>query len=739
MGSGMHGTTSAQESVLRDAFSGRSDRQVELPVSPFDGLVITRVIAIFALALLAYSFNDGPETNRLVLAILGVAALQPLLPVFWKYQWSYRQAQMVTDIGACAVFVLVAPDYYWLFLIVVAAIIGNHAVLASLRSYVAISLLALGMMAATGAVAGVEQYERGVGVVFILAGGLGYIGAQTRASTRSARADLLHALSAASGLAHLTDLNSGVVNVVGDTEAVVGWPLDQWRSMDHRDIIHPDDFDGFWIDLDTAVDGMLIDRTARIRTSDDRWIWLRDVSRVVMHRNRPHVRGFSIDVSAQQDGLDRVTTEASTDVLTGLRNRRALLVELEARRHLAGHHLILIDLNRFKEVNDTLGHDAGDVLLGIVARRLATCLRPNDVLARLGGDEFAIIMDGMRDSAAVAALVDRIAFEVSLPAEVAGVRITTSISAGIVAARDGEADDLTMLRRADIAMYAAKRAQLALAVFDDELERTAQRRAVLSRSLPTALDSKALTLHYQPIVDTSTGAIVSVEGLARWDHAEYGLLSPEAFLEVVLLSDQSAEFTRRMVSDAIETVRQLTAIGSDVTAAVNLPIRTLEDVEFGHWFTAACASASVSPSRLVFEITERDIHDTTSITAAIDRLSALGVVIAVDDFGTGHATFERLRWRNVAQLKLDSDIVRHAASVPREREVLRSVLELARRLEYDVVAEGVETEGQLELLRELGCPRAQGYLFAAAMPREDLLVRLLGVNGLPVEASTVPA
>lgn len=739
MGSGTHGTTTTPDSELKDAFAGSSDREVELPVSPFDGLVITRVFAILALALLTYSFNDGPETNQLVLAIVGVVALQPLLPVFWKYQGSYRQAQMVTDIGAFAVFVLIAPDYYWLNSIVVAGIIGNHAVHASLRSYVAIAFLALGAMAATGAVTGVEQYERGVGVMLILAAGLGYLGVKTRTSRRSAEADLLHALSAARGLAHLTDLNAGVVNVVGDTEAVVGWPLEQWLSMDHRDIIHPDDFDGYWIDIDTAFDGLLIDRIARIRTRDDRWIWLRDFSRVVMHRNQPHIRGFSIDVSAQQDGLDRVTTEASTDVLTGLRNRRALLVELEARRHRSGHHLILIDLNRFKEVNDTLGHDAGDVLLGIVARRLATCLRTHDILARLGGDEFAIIVDGMRDSAAVAGLVDRIAFEVSLPAEVGGVSITTSISAGIVAARDGEADDLTMLRRADIAMYAAKRAQLTSTVFGDELERTTQRRAVLSRSLPTALASKALTLHYQPIVDTSTGTIVSVEGLARWDHAEFGLLSPDAFLEVVLLSDRSAEFTRQMVSDAIETVQQLTAIGSDLTVAVNLPIRTLEDLEFGHWFTAACASASVSPSRLVFEITERDIHDTTLITAAIDRLSALGVIIAVDDFGTGHATFERLRWRNVAQLKLDSEIVRNAASVPRECEVLRSILELARRLEYDVVAEGVETEEQLELLRGLGCPRAQGYLFAAAMPRQDLLERLSVGTGFPVGADTVLA
>ena len=739
MGSGTHDMRGPPDAGLRGALAGPSDREIELPVSPLDGLVIARMVSIVAFAALTSSFNNDPATNRLVLAILVVAAIQPLLPVFWKYQGSYRQAQVVTDLGAIVIFVLVAPDYFWLCSIVIAAIIGNSSVLASLRNFVVMSCVAVGALAAAGAVKGVEDFERGAAVILILAIGLGHMGVKSRSSMQSARGDLLHALSAARGLAHLTDLTGGVIDVVGDTEAVVGWPRDQWLSMDHREIIHPDDLEGFWIDLDEVHDGMLVDRTARIRTSDNRWVWLRDMSRVVMHRNRPHARGFSIDVSAQQDGLDRVTSEASTDVLTGLRNRRALLVELESRRHGVGHHLILIDLNRFKGVNDTLGHDAGDILLQIVSGRLATCLRPNDVLARLGGDEFAIIVDQMRDSVAVAALVDRIGFEVSLPAEVGGVSITTSISAGIVAARPGGADELTMLMRADIAMYAAKRAGQTSAVFDDQLERAADRRAALVRDLPAALADDSLTLHYQPIVETSTGTVVGVEGLARWDHAEFGLLSPDAFLEVVLLSDRSAEFTRQMVRDAIETVRQLDAIGSEITVAVNLPIRALEDVEFGHWLTASCASASVSPSRLVVEIAERDIHDMASITAAIDRMAALGVIISVDDFGSGHATFERLRWRNVAQLKLNSEVVRHAVTADREREVLRSILELADRLGYDVVAEGVETEAQLELLRELGCLRTQGHLFAAAMPRPDLLDRLVKAECAPVGRAMISA
>jgi diguanylate cyclase (GGDEF)-like protein len=705
---------------MRDAFAGHKERPIELPVSPLDLLVVARVIAILALACVAVTFNDGPESTRVAFFLVAAAVVQPGLPIFWRFQDSYRQAQMVTDIIVFVLIVAVAPQYYWLCAVVAAGLVGNHAVLASVRSYVLTAGLTVIALAVVGAAGHVAQYERGVAILAILAAGLGYLGHNTRASMRASREDILHVLSAAGGLAHLTDLSAGVIDVVGDTEAVVGWSREDWLSLDHREIVHPDDFADFWPDVNIRA-GALVDRTARIRARDGRWIWIRDVSRVVLHENRPHLRGFIIDVSKQQDGLHRVTTEALTDVLTGLRNRRALLMELGARKLKSQHYLVLIDLNRFKDVNDTLGHEAGDALLQVVADRLTRCLRPDDVLARLGGDEFAIVMDTMMDMSAVVAAVDRVAFEVSRPVEIAGVNITTSISAGIVDARPGEADESIMLHRADIAMYAAKRLNRISAVFDADLERTSVRREQLSRDLSSALASGDLTLHYQPIVDTISGTIVGGEGLARWDHPVFGLLTPAAFLDVVLISDRSGDFTRCMVLDAIATVRTLADAGSAVTIAVNLPIRTLEDVEFGRWFTAACEASAVSPSQLVFEITEQDIHDTESITSAIDRLAELGVTISVDDFGAGHATFERLRWRNVAQLKLDRDLLVNVATDERGREVLRSILDLAARLGYDVVAEGVETDEQFALLRELGCPHAQGYLFARAMIRSEFI------------------
>ncbi|MFN3257697.1 MAG: putative bifunctional diguanylate cyclase/phosphodiesterase [Ilumatobacter sp.] len=700
------------------------DRVVTTTVSPTDSLVVARMMAVLAFAALALVFGDRPSAYGVAAIACLVAVAQPLLAAAWRIGDSFRHAQVLLDILAFVAFLVVAPGYYMVCVLILAAVISNYAVLAPNRYYLPAAGLATIGVGVLGGVGGHEEYVRVTAIVALLLFGFGFTGYRMRSSMLSARGDLLLAIGAAGGLAHLTDLSRGIVDVVGDTDSVVGWPRDVWLSIDHRRLIHPDDIEGYWMTDDKAVVGTVIDRTARIRTGEGRWIWLRDVSRVVMHGNRIHLRGFSIDVTAQQAGLHKVTAEASTDSLTGLRNRRWLLAELGLREHEVGHYLIVMDLNRFKEVNDTLGHEAGDDLLEVVAERLTACLRPGDVLARLGGDEFAVILDGMSDPTDVVAAVDRFALEVSRPVEVSGVTLTTSISAGIAQAVVGATDGSTMLRHADIAMYRAKRLGQISTVFDREMGREFARQTALSAALPDALATGALGLHYQPIVDLANGSIVGVEGLARWNHDTFGLLRPAAFLDVVLMSERAGDFTRAMVCDAIGAARRLSDAGFEMSVSVNLPIRALEDRDFERWFLRECEAADVRPAQLVFEIAEQDIHDTASITQAIDRLSALGVTISVDDFGSGHATFERLRWRNVDQLKLDSDVLRDATNDPREREILRSVLALADRLGYTVVAEGLETDEQLDLLREFGCPLAQGYLLAAAMPFDDLIAML---------------
>ncbi len=697
-------------------------RDLEQPVSPKDGFVIARLLVIAALAVVAGSFSDGATSQRLALLLMGVALLQPALPLFGSDQASFRLVQVVADVLTCVLVMLLAPAYFWFGVIGAVSVIANFAVLTPMRRYGPVALFSVVAIGAVAAWNNIDQFERATAVLAILAAGHGYMGARTRRSMSAARGDLLAAIGAAGGFAYVCDLESGrIVDVAGDVERVVGWDKSVWKMVDHRDLIHPDDRAAFWIDFDDAKIGEYADRTARFRRPDGTWVWIRDLTRVVMIAGRPSLRGFSIDVSSQQDGLARVENEAATDELTGLPNRRALLAELAAREHEVGHHLVLIDLNRFKGVNDTLGHDAGDELLEIVADRVSACLRPADVLARLGGDEFAIIFESALDSTDVAAEMDRIAFEVERPAEVSGVVVTVSLSAGIVRAGTGASDPLTMLRHSDISMYAAKRACVTSVVFDRALEAVTSRQAAIAGSLTEALDSGDLCLHFQPIIEVATGRMAGVEGLARWSHADYGLLTPRAFLDTVLMSEQAGEFTRRMVLHGVAAARELASAGIDATVAVNLPVRVLEDPAFNQFVLESCTAKGVSADRLVFEIAEQDIHHTVSITTAIDRIVEMGSTVSVDDFGTGHATFERLRWGNVEQLKLGNDAIRDAVECARDRTILKSVLALAAELGYSVVAEGVETREQLDLLRTFGCPLVQGHFFARAMPISDVI------------------
>ena len=714
------------------------DHTVATVVAPRDGLVIGRMIAIVVIAGLVLTFDDGRDSVAVAALMLVIATLQPVMAWTWPHTEQFRQAQVFSDLATFVVLVAIAPDYYWLAVITLASVIANHAVMASLRHYVPAALCASVAVAVLGETSGVSTAGQVSAMFFILVVGHGYMGYSTRAATQSARRDLLSAVTAAGGLAHLVDLTAapGVVDIVGDVERVVGWSKEEWMTIDHREIIHPEDIDDYWLDVDDLEVGTVVDRMARVRTRDGRWTWIRDMSRVVVHGQRLHLRGFSIDVSAQQDGLDRFENEATTDSLTGLRNRRWLLSELSQRESTSNYFLVLIDLNRFKHVNDTLGHEAGDELLEVVADRLTMCLRPDDVLARLGGDEFAIVMDDMPDAAAVAAAVERFAWEVSRPVEISGVTLTTSLSAGIAHGIAGESSATELLRHADIAMYTAKRERRVSATFDADLEQRSDRRSALSTSLSSALSTHDLTLHYQPIIEVETGRVAGAEGLARWQHDEYGLLRPDSFLDVILMSERSGDFTRAMVADAIGAARRVSDEGFELPISVNLPIRAVEDSDFETWFVAECGRQGVSPSQLVFEIAERDLHHTDLITVSIDRLSRLGVTISVDDFGAGNATFERLRWRNVDQLKLDSGVMRNAVKDDRERAILRSVIGLASELGYDVVAEGVERDDQMELLRRFGCSHVQGHLFAGAMPLDDL-VRCLEAGRLAADAHRV--
>ncbi|MCM0676979.1 bifunctional diguanylate cyclase/phosphodiesterase [Micromonospora phytophila] len=434
----------------------------------------------------------------------------------------------------------------------------------------------------------------------------------------------------------------------------------------------------------------------------------------------------------------RSSYEAVHDQLTGLVNRAAMLSKGDqALRQLAHDHpvaLLLLDINQFKEVNDTLGHAAGDQLLRLTANRLGTLARSGDLLGRLGGDEFALLLTsvpvvGDRTAPMAYALrqAREIAERLAAPTEVAGVRMSIEVSVGVVVADAGTADLTELLRRADIAMYQAKEGGGSVAAYDSAWDAASTDQLALLAELREALEvDDQLVLALQPAVDLATGAPTGVEALIRWRHPRRGLLSPQDFIRPVENSEQLGAFTRYVLDKALAVAADWARAGLDVPISVNLSARSLLDRRLPAEVAAALRQHQVPPHRLVLEITETVVmSELEVIDEVLATLRSMGVQLAVDDFGTGFSSLTFLTRITVDELKVDRSFVIRMVDSPEAAAIVRTTVGLAHELGLRVVAEGVETAEQRLALTELGCTAAQGYHFFKPMP-PDKIAAVLG-------------
>jgi diguanylate cyclase (GGDEF)-like protein len=425
---------------------------------------------------------------------------------------------------------------------------------------------------------------------------------------------------------------------------------------------------------------------------------------------------------------------ATHDQLTELANRRRLY-EVGAAMLADGGRgqsaLLLIDLNHFKEINDTLGHAAGDLVLMEVARRLRAAAADNDLVVRLGGDEFAILFTGIPTPALAVPRARAVLAALDSPVEVDGMRIVVEASAGLALAPfRGGLDEL--LRRADVAMYQAKREGKAVAMYARARDTADVGRLALSAELPRAIAEQEFTVLFQPVVDLGTGAVISAEALARWHHPDRGDLNPIRFLDYVERSGLLSAFSQSVLAQALSAAATWRAEGFSLPVAVNVSPRSLLDPGFPELVQQGLERADVPAESLIVELTESlTLSQLDVVDEALTTLRELGVRLALDDFGTGYSSLATLARVHVHELKIDRAFI-STMEGSAEAAVVRSTIDLGRSLDLLVVAEGVESEDQRIRLWELGCPAGQGHLFARPLPLPRMLAMLRrGYEGRP--------
>ena len=424
--------------------------------------------------------------------------------------------------------------------------------------------------------------------------------------------------------------------------------------------------------------------------------------------------------------LEEIEHQALHDGLTGLPNRDLFRRRIddalaEAQQRRTGVSVLLLDLDRFKEINDTLGHQSGDLLLQALAKRLETLIRDTDTVARLGGDEFAIVSPGAGDEGDAFVLAERIRAGLEAPFALAGLTVEVEASVGIALYPDHGDDVEALIRHADVAMYNGKKTHRPM-LYSPKDDHYSPDRLALVGELRRAIANRELVIHYQPRVELATGDVHAVEALVRWDHPERGLLSPGEFLPLAEHTGMIRPLTRYVMDAALADCAGWAQEGLRPGVSVNLSARDLLDADLPREVESLLSKHGVDPTLLEVEITEHTIlTDPERARIVLERLRELGVRLSIDDFGTGFSSLGQLKRLPVDVLKIDRSFVLNMEHDDNDDVIVRSTIELGHNLGLRVVAEGVETQETWGRLAQLGCDTAQGFFISRPLPRVVLV------------------
>jgi diguanylate cyclase len=529
---------------------------------------------------------------------------------------------------------------------------------------------------------------------------------------------------------HIVDANPTMVRMLGLERAdQVPAHLSQHLDPEERDHLIASVRDLF------AGDSSSLRIETRLRRVDGAPIWISVSLSIVRDSDgRP-----SFGIAMVQDDTERKMAEeallrqselnehqALHDGLTDLPNRTLFRDRIEQAIAMAereGGHLAvaMMDLDRFKDVNDSLGHHAGDALLVEIGRRLRGTLRTSDTVARLGGDEFGVLISKPRSARDVAVVIEKVRAALEQPVVVDGLSLPAEGSIGIAMYPRHGRDVDTLLRHADVAMYSAKEEKSGYLFYDNSRSESDPARLTLVSELRRAIEQHELVVYYQPKAVLESGAVRSVEALLRWNHPTRGLVGPDEFIPLAQQTGLIKPLTLYVLEEALGQCRSWQREGMRLGVAVNLSVRNLLDAEFPEQVRRLLDKHGVEPGLLELEITESVVlSDPVRTKRVLDKLSTMGVKLSIDDFGTGYSSLAYLSQLPVDEIKIDRSFVMNMAQCDNDAVIVRSTIDLGRNLGLQVVAEGVETEEAWDVLSQLGCTLAQGYYLSRPVPAAEL-------------------
>jgi len=510
--------------------------------------------------------------------------------------------------------------------------------------------------------------------------------------------------------------------MLGYTDDEIGADPGEWF-----DLVHHDDRSALRSALEahfkSEASHFEMEHRMRHRSGDDRWVLTRGVAVRDASGRAVRMAGSLTDVTARKRAEQQLLYDAFHDGLTGLANRAlfidrlAMAIAASRRRHSLGFAVLFLDLDRFKTINDSLGHSVGDRLLVGIGDRLQQIVRPGDTVARLGGDEFAILIAEVRDAGGAIHVAERALEEIARPFAFEGHEVFVTTSVGIALGGIDDTSPEAVLRDADIAMYRAKAAGKArYEVFNAEMHANAVRLLRLETDLRHAIEQRQFVIHYQPIVDLRLGTVAGFEALVRWDHPERGLVAPGQFIGIAEETGLIVPLGWWVLEQACSQTREWqerNPVQPPLWISVNVSGKLFHQANAVENVLAILEHTGLPPESLRLEVTESVVLDHgEQAVAKLHELRAMGVQLSVDDFGTGYSSLSYLQRFRYDSLKIDRSFVSRMGSARGSRTIVETILQLAHDLGIGVVAEGVETEDQARRLRELDCPHGQGYWFA---------------------------